>query len=252
MADGKDKKRCGAVVLAAGQGKRMGTSVSKQYIELGGKPMIYYALCAFEESEIVDTVALVVGEGQISYAEQEIVRKYGFSKVCTVVEGGKERYDSVWRGLKAVTSVQEIDYIFIHDGARPFVDGAILRRGYETVKEFRACVAGMPSKDTVKVVDEGGFAVNTPKRRNVWVVQTPQIFEKSLIMEAYDRMMETEHGDVTDDAMAVERMMNAPVRMFEGSYQNMKITTPEDLEIAKVFLGIQDSYDIQGNELRSL
>lgn len=244
MAGIADKKRCAAIVLAAGQGKRMGTSVCKQYMELHGKPMIYYALRAFEESKIVEAVALVVGEGQISYAEHEIVRRYGFSKVCTIVEGGKERYDSVWRGLKAVASVRGADYIFIHDGARPFVDEAILRRGYETVKEFRACVAGMPSKDTVKVVDEEGFAVNTPKRRNVWIVQTPQIFERSLIMDAYDRLMETEHGDVTDDAMAVERMMNVPVRMFEGSYQNVKITTPEDLEIAKVFLRKQDSYDI--------
>lgn len=236
MAETEDKKRCAAVVLAAGQGKRMGSSVSKQYMELDGKPMIYYALRAFEESEIVDAVALVVGEGQIPYAEQEIVGKYGFSKVRTVVEGGKERYDSVWKGLKAVEPFLVAGYIFIHDGARPFVDEAILRRGYETVKEFRACVAGMPSKDTVKVADEEGFAVDTPKRRNVWVIQTPQIFEKSLIMEAYTRLMETEHEDVTDDAMAVERMMDVPVKMFEGSYQNVKITTPEDLEIAKVFL----------------
>lgn len=230
------KKRCAAVVLAAGQGKRMGASVQKQYIELDGKPLIYYALKAFQESEIIDTMVLVVGEGQISYAEKEIVRKYGFSKAAAVVEGGKERYDSVWQGLKAVKEDQEAAYVFIHDGARPFVDEAILRRGYETVCRYRACVAGMPSKDTVKLVDEEAFAVNTPRRKYVWTIQTPQIFEKQLIVEAYSRLMGEEHGDVTDDAMAVERMMNVPVKMFEGSYQNVKITTPEDLEIAKVFL----------------
>ena len=190
----------------------------------------------FQESGLIDSVVLVVGEGQVAYAQNEIVSKYGFSKVCAVVEGGKERYDSVWQGLKTVSQEPEVSYIYIHDGARPFVDDEILNRGYETVEQFRACVAGMPSKDTVKVVDEQGFAINTPDRKYVWVIQTPQIFEKSLIMEAYARLMKEEHEDVTDDAMAVERMMKVPVKMFEGSYQNVKITTPEDLAIAKVFL----------------
>ena len=147
----ENKKPCVAVVLAAGQGKRMGTSVQKQYIELEGKPLIYYALRTFQESEIIDAVVLVVGKGQVSYAENEIRLKYDFSKVRAIVEGGKERYDSVWKGLKAVDLKQEDSYIFIHDGARPFVDEGILRRGYETVERFRACVAGVPSKDTVKI-----------------------------------------------------------------------------------------------------
>ena len=232
----ENKKHCAAIVLAAGQGKRMGTSVQKQYIELEGKPLIYYSLKTFQESGLIDSVVLVVGEGQVAYAQNEIVSKYGFSKVCAVVEGGKERYDSVWQGLKTVSQEPEVSYIYIHDGACPFVDDEILNRGYETVEQFRACVAGMPSKDTVKVVDEQGFAINTPDRKYVWVIQTPQIFEKSLIMEAYARLMKEEHEDVTDDAMAVERMMKVPVKMFEGSYQNVKITTPEDLAIAKVFL----------------
>ncbi len=232
----ENKKHCAAIVLAAGQGKRMGTSVQKQYIELEGKPLIYYSLKTFQESGLIDSMVLVVGEGQVAYAQNEIVSKYGFSKVCAVVEGGKERYDSVWQGLKTVSQEPEVSYIYIHDGARPFVDDEILNRGYETVEQFRACVAGMPSKDTVKVVDEQGFAINTPDRKYVWVIQTPQIFEKSLIMEAYARLMKEEHEDVTDDAMAVERMMKVPVKMFEGSYQNVKITTPEDLAIAKVFL----------------
>ena len=114
---------------------------------------------------------------------------------------------------------------------------AILRRGYESVERFKACVAGMPSKDTVKLADEDDFAVHTPERKYVWVIQTPQIFEKELIIEAYSRLMNAEHADVTDDAMAVERMMGVPIKMFRGSYENIKITTPEDLSIAKVFLG---------------
>lgn len=232
----QDKKRCAAIVLAAGQGKRMGASVQKQYIELEGKPLIYYSLKAFQESGIIDTVLLVVGKGQVSYAKDEIIRRYDFSKVSAVVEGGEERYDSVWQGLKAIEKEREISYIFIHDGARPFVDEAILRRGYDCVEKFRACVAGMPSKDTIKLVDKDDFAVNTPERKYVWTIQTPQVFEKELIVEAYFELMKEEHSDVTDDAMAVERKTGVPVKMFRGSYENIKITTPEDLGIAKVFL----------------
>ena len=232
----QDKKRCAAIVLAAGQGKRMGASVQKQYIELEGKPLIYYALNTFQKSEIIDTILLVVGKGQVSYAKDEIVRKYEFSKVNAVVEGGEERYDSVWQGLKAIDKERGISYIFIHDGARPVVNEEILRRGYDCAERFRACVAGMPSKDTVKLADKNDFAVSTPERKYVWTIQTPQIFEKDLIVDAYSKLMGEEHSDVTDDAMAVERTMGVPVKMFRGSYENIKITTPEDLSIAKVFL----------------
>ena len=222
----QDKKRCAAIVLAAGQGKRMGASVQKQYIELEGKPLIYYALNTFQKSEIIDTILLVVGKGQVSYAKDEIVRKYEFSKVNAVVEGGEERYDSVWQGLKAIDKERGISYIFIHDGARPFVNEEILRRGYDCAELFRACVAGMPSKDTVKLADKNDFAVSTPERKYVWTIQTPQIFEKDLIVDAYSKLMGEEQSDVTDDAMEVERTMGFTVKMFRGSYDNIKITTP--------------------------
>lgn len=237
------KKHCTAIVLAAGQGKRMGTSVQKQYIELEGRPVIYYTLKTFQESEIIDDIILVVGKGQIPYVQEEIVENYRFMKVSAIVEGGKERYDSVWQGLQALRTATdrlsgnlEEAYVFIHDGARLFVDEAILRRGYDTVISHRACVAGMPSKDTVKLVDNDTFAVQTPQRKFVWAVQTPQVFETSLIIEAYSKLMREEYINVTDDAMVVEQMMDVPVKLFEGSYKNIKITTPEDLEVAKVFL----------------
>ena len=149
------------------------------------------------------------------------------------MEGGKERYDSVWSGLQ---TIKEEGYTFIHDGARLFVNEAILRRGYETVEQHRACVAGMPSKDTVKLVDENTFASGTPNRKYVWTVQTPQIFETALIKAAYEKIMQGDCNGITDDAMVVEQTMNVPVKLFEGSYENIKITTPEDLDIAKVFL----------------
>lgn len=236
-----EKKDCTAIVLSAGQGKRMGTSVQKQYIELQGKPIIYYTLSVFQKSEIIDDIILVVGKDQLKYVQEEIVRKYHFTKVKTVVEGGHERYASVWQGLKAreydkyYENIQD-GYVFIHDGARPFVDEEMLERAYDTVRKYKACVAGVPSKDTIKLINEEQFAVTTPEREYVWAVQTPQVFEKTLIFEAYARLMEEECVHVTDDAMVVEQMMRLPVKLFEGSYENIKITTPEDLDIARIFL----------------
>ena len=235
------KKRCVAIVLSAGQGKRMGTSIQKQYIELCGKPIICYCLEAFEKSEIIDDVIMVAGAGQEDYVTEEIVNKYHFGKVRAVIPGGKERYDSVWNGLKAIRDGMAGEeakegYVYIHDGARPFVDEQIIKRGYACVKANRACVAGVPSKDTVKIVDENQFAVNTPVRKYVWIVQTPQVFETELITQAYKNLMEHDRENVTDDAMVVEEICGRKVRLTEGSYENMKLTTPEDLEIAETFL----------------
>ena len=229
------KKRCAAVVLAGGQGRRMGTAVAKQYLLIREKPVLYYSLEAFEQSGVIDDVILVVGSGQIPYCKEEIVEKYGFQKVRAVTEGGAERYHSVWAGLKAAEAILP-DYIFIHDGARPFVDESILERAFEEVKRCRACVVGMPVKDTIKIVNENLETEETPDRKKMWMIQTPQVFKAPLIIEAYRKMMAVPHSHVTDDAMAVEMVMKHPVKMVEGSYKNIKITTPEDLKIAKVFL----------------
>ena len=235
------KKRCVAIVLSAGQGKRMGTSIQKQYIELCGKPIIFYCLEAFEKSEIIDDVIMVAGAGQEDYVTEEIVNKYHFGKVRAVIPGGKERYDSVWNGLKAIRDGMAGEeakegYVYIHDGARPFVDEQIIKRGYACVKANRACVAGVPSKDTVKIVDENQFAVNTPVRKYVWIVQTPQVFETELITQAYKNLMEHDRENVTDDAMVVEHLSGTKVRLVEGSYENLKVTTPEDLVLAEALL----------------
>ena len=239
--EAKDKKRCTAIILAAGQGRRMGADVQKQYIELEGKPVIYYTLKAFQDSEVIDDIILAVGSEEEIHDCSELVQEYRFTKVDAIVLGGKERYDSVWQALKVIRDgglkVKNQDgYVFIHDGVRLFVDGDIIRRGYETVRESKACVAGMPCKDTIKLVDEDDCTVQTPKRKYVRAVQTPQVFETSLIIEAYSRLMREDSISVTDDGMVVEQMMNVPVKLYEGSYENIKITTPEDLEIAKVFI----------------
>lgn len=221
-----------AIVLAAGTGKRMNTKVHKQYLLLQEKPILYYSLKAFEDSH-VDEIILVTGAEEIEFCRKEIVEKYGLGKVRAIVEGGRERYHSVYEGLKAAG---ETDYVLIHDGARPFVSQDIIERISEAVCEYRACVAGMPVKDTIKISDEEGFAKETPNRSSVWMVQTPQAFSYPLIYDAYTRMLEKEDAAITDDAMVVERMTNCKVRLIDGSYRNIKITTPEDLLIAEQFL----------------
>jgi len=227
-----------AVVLAAGAGKRMHSDVQKQYLLLRDRPVIYYALKTFQDS-FIDEIVLVVGLGEIEYCQREIVEKYHFSKVGKIVEGGRERYHSVANGLKAVTGE---GYVFIHDGARPFLTEEILLRSYEAVKEHHACVVGMPVKDTIKIVDVNRFAKMTPNRETVWQVQTPQVFTIALAKEAYDRLLIKEQElqaqgiRITDDAMVVETLLDHPVKLVEGSYENIKITTPEDLNIARSFM----------------
>lgn len=222
-----------AIVLAAGVGKRMNSKIQKQYMLLGGKPVLFYALDAFEKSR-VDEIILVVGKGEIEYCRKEIVEKYKFHKVTKIVEGGKERYHSVYEGLKAIDTA---DYVLIHDGARPFLDQQTLVHAIEAVKQYQACVVGMPVKDTIKITTEDGFSKETPERKHVWMIQTPQCFSYSLIFEAYQKMLQNEDATITDDAMVLEKVKGLPVKMVEGSYRNIKITTPEDLLVAEAYLG---------------
>ncbi len=226
-----EKKHCTAIVLAAGQGKRMGTKVHKQYLLLQEKPVLYYSLKAFQDSALIDEIYLVTGHGEETYCEENIVKPYGFTKVSQILEGGKERYHSVWNGLQQV----EDGYVFIHDGARPFINAELLKRAYETVQAAAACVVGMPVKDTIKIADDEKNVAETPDRSKVWMVQTPQVFDVKLVKEAYRRLMEQGDVAVTDDAMVVETFMKHPVKLVQGSYENIKITTPEDLEIGEVF-----------------
>ena len=222
-----------AIVLAAGQGKRMHSKVQKQFLEIQGYPVLYYSLRCFQESPLIQDIILVTGEESISYCKEEIVQKYGFTKVSAVIPGGKERYDSVYAGL---CECRDCEYVLIHDGARPFVTEEILKRGLQKVKETGACVIGMPSKDTVKLSDEEGYVKETPNRKCVWTIQTPQIFLYSLIREAHDSIRQKDMSKITDDAMVAEHETGVKIRFSEGSYRNIKITTPEDLVIAEAFL----------------
>lgn len=227
-----------AIVLAGGSGKRMNSSVKKQFLEIDGKPLLYYSLAAFEES-FVNEVVLVASLEDMEYCQKEIVEKFGLKKVVKIVPGGKERYHSVANGVMAA---EECDYIFIHDGARPFVTGDMLLRLLKEVQFCGACVAGMPVKDTIKIADTEGFIETTPRRDLVWTIQTPQVFSYTLIKKAYECLIKEETSliekgiSVTDDAMVVETLLGERVKLVEGSYKNIKITTPEDISVAEGFL----------------
>ena len=236
-----------AIVLAAGQGKRMHSKVQKQFLEIQGYPVLYYSLRCFQESPLIQDIILVTGEESISYCKEEIVQKYHFTKVNIITSGGAERYLSVGRALQLIADGRlkvpnEHGYVFIHDGARPFLTEKILEDTYAAAVQYQACVAAVQSKDTVKISDGEGFALSTPDRRTVWNIQTPQVFETSLILQAYERLksrlprMQEQGIQVTDDASVVELFTETRVKLVEASYQNIKITTPEDMKTAEAFL----------------
>ncbi len=254
-----ESKRTVAIVLAAGTGKRMLSSTAKQYLPLGGKPVLYYSLKAFEKSS-VDEIVLVVGKNEAEYCKNLILEEYNMRKVNHIIEGGKERYHSVYNGLKEIKSA---DYVLIHDGARPFVTVEIIEDTIKNLKYHSACVVGVPNKDTIKLVNGDGIVLETPDRSKLWSVQTPQAFSYDIIMRAYCMIMgemvynrEKEDGfkktagrlgsdkiiedigelNITDDAMVVEQTLNYPIKMIMGSYRNIKITTPEDILIGEALL----------------
>ena len=237
----KHKKWCTAIVLAAGRGTRMGTREAKQYLEIAGKPVVVHALEVFQASPLIDDIILMTDREHLEYCRTQIVDRYGLTKVGTIGAGGAERYETVWKALCTVEDcemetglVEPRDgIVFIHDGARPFITGEIIARAYETVLTQKACVVGMPVKDTIKLTDADGGILSSPDRRQVWMAQTPQVFDFPLIYEAFCRQMQGDCSGITDDAMVVESQMGVRVRMVKGSYENIKITTPEDLAVAE-------------------
>lgn len=226
-----------AIVLAAGQGKRMNSAVAKQFLTLRDKPVVYYSLKAFEQSN-VDEIVLVTGEGQVDYCKKEIVEFYHINKVTQIVEGGSERYDSVYQGLLHTVIT---DYVLIHDGARPFITVELINHIIEQVKVWKACIIGMPVKDTIKVVDEKGNIITTPDRKTLWAAQTPQAFEYDAIRRAYEVLYQEKDSKsiaITDDAFVYEAYGQLPVKMLSGNYENIKLTTPEDLLLAEQLISI--------------
>ena len=225
-----------AIVLAAGSGRRMKSKTKKQFMEIKGKPVIWYSLFEFEKSR-VDEIILVTGKEDIDYCKKEIVEKYNLKKIKNVVAGGSERYESVYNGLKEVTG----NIVLIHDGARPLINNEIIERSIEGTIKSDACVVGVPVKDTIKRADKEGYIIDTPNRSELWITQTPQSFKTDLVKMAYKKMKEElEKGNttlnITDDAMVVEEFTTNQVRFVRGDYKNIKVTTPEDIDIAELFI----------------
>lgn len=220
-----------ALILAAGQGKRMGTNTNKQFLTLQDKPVLYHTLKAFSENRNIDEIVLVCAEKDIAYCKEKIVEAYGFSKVKSLVLGGIERQDSVYNGLKAIKSC---DIVLIHDGARPFITNSIIDEGIKMAKLHGACTCGVKAKDTIKLKDSDGFSKETLNRESTFLVQTPQCFNYELILSCHEKLSK-DRKLVTDDTMVVE-MFNHKVYLYEGSYFNIKITTPEDMIIGENIL----------------
>ncbi len=224
------------IIPAGGSGKRMGKGSSKQYLNLAGLPLLARTLRVFQDLKEIDGITLVVPGEDIEFVRTAIADPYGFSKVQRIVAGGRERQDSVRNGLLALGhEAAGEDIVVIHDAVRPFISGALVLKSIETCRRHGAVTLGVPVKDTIKYVEADGVVRETMNRERLWLTQTPQTFRKSVILEAYRKAYE-EGFRGTDDASLVERC-GIRVRMVCGSYDNIKITTPEDLAYAEHMLG---------------
>lgn len=220
---------CSVVIVAAGNGSRMGTDINKPYLKINGKEVLAHAIEKFQACHDIDEIIIVTSKDEIEYCAVHIREKYGFSKVKTIVAGGEERQNSVYNGLLEVNPKAGV--VLIHDGARPLIKLEQIKESIEAAKEYGACVVAVPVKDTIKVSDKDQFVMETPSRDTLWSVQTPQGFKYDWIMKAYEEGFE-KNLIATDDSMMVE-FLGYKVKIVEGRYDNIKITTPEDLIFAE-------------------
>ena len=222
------------IIVSAGKGLRVGGDIPKQYMDLGGKPVIFYSLDAMQKS-FMDEIIIVVGKGDENFVKEEIVDRFSFTKVTAIVAGGKERSDSVLCGLENIKN-PERSYVYIQDAARPMLSIELLEKIKEDVEIYGSAVAGVKSKDTIKLVNDDGFVATTPDRNYVWNIQTPQTFKADELIEAYRKMINHPDIKVTDDSSVMEMYGELPVHITEGAYNNIKITTSEDFFAAENFL----------------
>ena len=218
-------KGLGIVIVSAGKGSRMGTEESKQYLMLTDKPIIIHTLEVFNRLPLVQEIVLVTGQDDVDRAEAW-VQEYSLDKVVKVISGGSERQHSVYKGLLEIHT----EWVMIHDGVRPFVEESDIEECYEVALRVGASVLAVPVKDTIKQVDGSGIIVATPDRQSLWAIQTPQTFRVSDLLKAHKEAQNTKFVG-TDDSMLVERL-GIPVAVVQGSYANIKLTTPDDLEYA--------------------
>ena len=221
-----------AVVPAGGTGKRMGAGTPKQFLMLGGVPMMLHSLRALERAPSVSEVVLVVPKQDRERALTDVVERYGLKKVMKVVPGGATRQESVHHGLNEVDA--DVEIVVVHDAVRPFVTEDLIERSIEAARKHGGAIAAVPMKDTPKHVGLDGLIQRTLDRHELWLAQTPQTFRRALVVEAY-RKAEIEHIRGTDDAALTERLGHT-VAIVQGSWENIKITTPEDLILAEAIL----------------
>lgn len=218
-----------AIILAGGKGKRMGSAISKQFIDIKGRPIIYYTLKKFSENKKIDNIIVVLPEDEVKYFKENILKKYEL-RINKIVIGGKERQDSVYNALKSLKN-SSTDIVLIHDGARPFISERIINEGIKFAEIYGAAAPGVMPKDTIKVKNEKNFSVDTPNRANLVSIQTPQVFKFDEILECHEKIRY--NGEkVTDDTMVVEKY-GYSVYLYDGEYTNIKVTTPEDLILAE-------------------
>jgi 2-C-methyl-D-erythritol 4-phosphate cytidylyltransferase len=220
------QQKTAAIIVAAGKGERMG-GVEKMFTPLAGKPVLAWAVEAFQKSKLIDQIVVVLTVKDIERGK-ELAKERGWSKVTDVCPGGEERQQSVVAGL---SKLKDCHWVVIHDGARPLVTEALVKKGLEAAEERGAAVAAVPVTDTIKMSGDSGFILGTPPRKSLWAVQTPQVFRFDIITEAHRRA----EGMVTDDASLVERL-GYRVKLYMGSYDNIKITTPSDLALAEILV----------------
>lgn len=222
-----------ALIPAAGMGKRMGAAINKQYLLLDDRPILAKTLQLFQDAEFIDEIYPIVPSDELDFCRKEVVERYGLDKVKRIITGGAERQNSVLNGLRAIGDCDVDDIVVIHDGVRPLVPPAVIRRSVDTAMENDSAVVAVPVKDTVKIIRDG-YAVETPPRETLWLAQTPQTFRYGVIRSAHE-LAEADGFLGTDDASLLERLGDK-VHVVIGDYRNIKITTPEDMLLAETFL----------------
>jgi len=241
--------RIAALILAAGKGTRMNSHIPKQFLKMNGRAMFLYSVEQY--LPLVDVCIVVTGEEEIEKTTA-LLMEAGYGDKVYVTAGGKERFNSSMLGLRKLRELGGAEYVMIQDAARPMVTEEIIRRNIEEMKRSDTAITAVPSKDTIKIADEAGNVLSTPDRRSLWVIQTPQGFSTELIEKAFENMMEEARMEaeasgvpvedtlllktITDDAMVVETFTDHPVKLVMGDYQNIKVTTPEDVKTAEEIL----------------
>ncbi len=221
--------RVAAIVPAAGKGRRIKSNIDKPYIALCGKPILAHTLLKLSASKRIDEIVIAVNKDRINTLKRSVIDKFRIKKI-RIVTGGLERMDSVYNALKEIS--RDIDYVLIHDGARPFITDRLIDASLRSARRFGASVVAVPVKPTLKYAGKSSSIHYTPDRRCYWEAQTPQVFKRALIEKAYKKRRKKKIK-ITDDSMLVEQLGVKP-RIVMGSYSNIKITTQEDLALAKI------------------